>query len=110
MVYLTVMADNASRTAGATGTRTRSRTARPVLYKVILLNDDYTTMEFVVEVLVGVFGKDPVEATAIMLHVHQNGRGVAGLFTREVAEMKVEETHARARDAGYPLRAVMERD
>jgi ATP-dependent Clp protease adaptor protein ClpS len=104
------MGNDAPGTAGKTGTKSRIKTAKPVLYKVILLNDDYTTMEFVIEILVLVFGKDPVGATSIMLHVHRNGRGIAGLFTREVAEMKIEETHARARDAGYPLRAVMERN
>ena len=69
-------------------TRTKSKTAKPPLYKVILLNDDYTPMEFVVEVLKAVFHKQHAEATRIMLHVHQNGIGVAGVYPFEVAETK----------------------
>src|SRR6266481_2896849 len=70
-------------------TRTKSKTAKPPLYKVILLNDDYTPMEFVVEVLKAVFHKEHADATRIMLHVHQNGMGIAGVYPYEVAETKL---------------------
>ncbi len=88
----------------------RQKTERPYLYKVFLLNDDYTTMDFVVHVLESVFRKNPVEATSIMLHVHKKGRGLAGVFTREIAETKIAEVHSLARDHEYPLRCEMERE
>ena len=88
----------------------RQKTERPYLYKVFLLNDDYTTMDFVVHVLESVFRKNPVEATSIMLHVHKKGRGLAGVFTREIAETKIAEVHSMARDHEYPLRCEMERE
>jgi ATP-dependent Clp protease adaptor protein ClpS len=69
-------------------TRTRAKTKRPPMYKVILLNDDYTPMEFVVDLLKTVFHKPHAEATRIMLHVHQNGMGVAGVYPCEIAETK----------------------
>src|SRR5919108_3911101 len=71
------------------GTKTLTRTKKPSLYRVLLLNDDYTPMEFVVYVLERFFNKTREEATTIMLHVHQNGVGVCGVFTYEVAETKV---------------------
>ena len=89
-------------------TETRQRLERPKLYKVLLHNDDYTTMEFVVAVLMQVFHKAVDEAHAIMLHVHFRGLGVAGVYPREVAEAKVEKTIALARAAEYPLLATME--
>ena len=82
----------------------------PPLYKVLLLNDDYTTMEFVVEVLVYVFHKTSEEATRIMLNVHRNGVGVCGLYPFEVAETKVDTVEALARENGFPLKCVMERE
>ena len=88
----------------------RQKTERPYLYKVFLLNDDYTTMDFVVHVLENVFRKSPVEATRIMLHVHKKGRGLAGVFTRDIAETKIAEVHGLARDHEYPLRCEMERE
>lgn len=80
----------------------------PPMYKVLLHNDDYTTMEFVVEVLQKVFHKSPAEATRIMLLVHKNGLGVCGVYTAEVAETKVELVHHLARKSGFPLQCSME--
>ena len=80
----------------------------PRQFKVMLHNDDYTTMEFVVLVLVSVFRKTENEATQIMLNVHQNGVGVCGVYTAEVAELKVSLVHRLAKENGYPLRCSME--
>ena len=80
----------------------------PPMYKVILHNDDYTTMEFVVEVLETVFHKTPSEATQIMLMVHKNGQGVCGVFTAEMAETKVEMVRHLAQKNGFPLQCSME--
>lgn len=88
----------------------RTRTKRPSMYKVLLLNDDYTPMEFVVEVLVGIFKKSSEDATRIMLHVHQHGVGVCGVFTYEVAETKVAQVMDAARRAQHPLQCTMEKD
>lgn len=80
----------------------------PPMYKVLLHNDDYTTMEFVVEILQRVFNKSPGEATHIMLMVHRNGIGVCGIYTAELAETKVELVHHLARKNGFPLQCTME--
>ena len=77
-------------------------------YKVLLINDDYTPMEFVVEVLMNIFGKSEREAVHIMLKVHVEGLGLAGVYPFEIAETKVEEVHARAQAEGHPLRATLE--
>ena len=87
---------------------TRPKTKRPPLYKVLLLNDDYTPMEFVIHVLEHFFQKDREQATRIMLHVHKNGIGVCGVFTHEVAETKVAAVHDLASQYEYPLKASME--
>jgi ATP-dependent Clp protease adaptor protein ClpS len=81
---------------------------RPRLYRVLLHNDDYTTREFVVEVLYTVFHLPEQDAIRIMLHVHHNGVGVAGVFTREVAETKIERVEQMAREQEFPLRLTME--
>jgi ATP-dependent Clp protease adaptor protein ClpS len=91
-------------------TRTKAKTAKPPLYKVVLLNDDYTPMEFVVELLKAVFHRDHADATRIMLWVHQNGMGVAGVYPYEVAETKVRTVEELARQAEYPLKCVMEKE
>ena len=80
----------------------------PRKFKVLLHNDDYTTMEFVVKILREVFHKSEAEAMRIMLAVHQSGKGVCGVYTAEVAETKVTLVHNLARQAGYPLRSSME--
>ncbi len=91
-------------------TQTRQKVARPPRYKVLLFNDDYTPMEFVVAVLEQVFGKGPSEATQIMLKIHNSGMGVAGVYILEVAETKVTTVHREAERRGYPLRAGVEKE
>jgi ATP-dependent Clp protease adaptor protein ClpS len=81
---------------------------RPPLYKVVLLNDDYTPMEFVVEVLQVFFGMDRQKATQIMLHVHTRGKGVCGVYTHEIAETKVMQVNNYSREHQHPLLCVME--
>ena len=92
-----------------TAVLTRTRTRKPNLYRVLLLNDDYTPMEFVVHVLERFFNKDRAEATMIMMHVHQNGVGECGVFTYEVAETKVTSVMDLARKHMHPLQCVMEK-
>jgi ATP-dependent Clp protease adaptor protein ClpS len=88
--------------------RTRQETKKPELFKVFLLNDDYTTMEFVVEILETLFQKAPAEAFRIMMMVHTQGRGLCGVYPHEIAETKVETVIERARENGFPLRAALE--
>lgn len=102
------MPDRQERTGGAVKEKTEIRNQEPVQYKVILLNDDYTTMEFVVLVLESVFLKSPAEAFRVMMQVHQSGRGLAGVYPWELAETKVETVTTLAREAGYPLKATIE--
>ncbi len=90
-------------------TRTRTQTRKPGMYRVLLLNDDYTPMEFVVAVLRKYFSKGPDEATRIMLHVHQHGVGECGVFTYEVAETKVTQVMDYARKHQHPLQCIMEK-
>ena len=90
--------------------KTEIDVTEPHLYKVMLLNDDYTTMEFVVEVVVHVFNKSTEEAMQIMLNVHRIGIGVCGLYPFEVAETKVDTVENLARKNGFPLKCIMERD
>ena len=90
-------------------TKTRPQTKRPNMFRVLLLNDDYTPMEFVVHVLERFFNKDRETATRIMLHVHQNGIGECGVFTYEVAETKVTQVMDFARKHQHPLQCVMEK-
>ncbi|HJW67859.1 MAG TPA: ATP-dependent Clp protease adapter ClpS [Candidatus Binatia bacterium] len=89
-------------------TQTQEKLARPRRYKVLLHNDDYTTMEFVVWVLQSVFNHDETTATQIMLHVHRTGIGVAGVYSRDVAETRVAQVDALAKDHEFPLRCSME--
>ncbi len=90
-------------------TRTKPKTAKPKQYKVLLLNDDYTPMEFVVHVLRSFFQMDTDEATRVMLHVHQKGFGVCGIFTYEVAETKVTQVMDFARKNDHPLQCTLEK-
>jgi ATP-dependent Clp protease adaptor protein ClpS len=92
----------------AVDTRTERKLKKPKLYKVLLHNDDYTTMEFVVYVLQGIFHHPESKAMQIMLHVHQHGIGVAGVYTREVAESRIAQVEALARRHEFPLRCSME--
>ena len=87
----------------------RPATKRPPLYKVVLLNDDYTPMEFVVEVLEKFFRMDRGKATQVMLHVHTRGKGVSGLFTYDIAETKVALVNQYSRDHQHPLLCTMEK-
>ncbi len=91
-------------------TRTETRTKKPSLYKVLLLNDDYTPMEFVVHVLERFFAKNRDDAMRIMLHVHQKGVGVCGVYTFEVAETKVTQVMEFARNNQHPLQCTMEKE
>ncbi len=90
-------------------TRTKPKTQKPSLYKVLLLNDDYTPMEFVVEVLRQFFNKNSDDAYTIMLHVHQQGVGVCGIYTFEVAETKVTQVMDFARKHSHPLQCTLEK-
>ncbi|MDB5571941.1 MAG: clpS [Hyphomicrobiales bacterium] len=96
-------------TGAAVITRTRTQTKKPSLYRVLLLNDDYTPMEFVVTVLRRYFNKNSDEATRIMFHVHQHGVGECGVFTYEVAETKVTQVMDFARKHQHPLQCIMEK-
>ena len=97
---------------GRTGlvTKSRPKTKKPSLYKVLLLNDDYTPMEFVVHVLEKYFNKGREDATRIMLHVHHKGVGICGVYTYEVAETKVTQVIDFARQHGHPLQCTMEKE
>ena len=90
--------------------KTRPKTKKPSLYKVLLLNDDYTPMEFVVHILESIFGKNRDEAVQIMLHVHRHGVGICGVFTFEVAETKVAQVIEFARRHEHPLQCTMEKE
>lgn len=90
-------------------TERKQKVKEPPMYKVLLHNDDYTTMEFVVMILERIFHKNQEEATRIMLNVHHRGMGVAGIFTREVAETKVAQVHEIARQNEHPLKCSIEK-
>ena len=82
----------------------------PKLYKVVMLNDNYTTMEFVVKILIDIFGKTEAEARKIMLAVHKQGRGVAGTYVYDIALSKVEQVERKAKSKGFPLKCVVEKE
>jgi ATP-dependent Clp protease adaptor protein ClpS len=103
------MADEKRQTDSQVVERTERQTQEPEMFRVVLLNDDYTTMDFVVQILEEVFHKTPAEAYRIMMLVHTQGRGVAGLYPFEVAETKVATVVDLGRSAGFPLQATMEK-
>jgi len=106
--------DDGKNGSGNTGTgivtKTRPKTKKPSLYKVLLLNDDYTPMEFVVHILEKIFGKSREEAVDVMLHVHRHGVGICGIFTFEVAETKVAQVIEFSRRHQHPLQCTMEKE
>ena len=113
--HLTMSDDDEDRDDGSEGktgvvTKTRPKTKKPSLYKVLLLNDDYTPMEFVVHVLEKYFNKGREDATRIMLQVHQKGVGICGVYTYEVAETKVTQVIDFSRQHGHPLQCTMEKE
>ena len=103
------MADD-PKTGGEVLERTKTDVAQPPMWRVVLLNDDYTPMEFVVQLLESIFDKSPAEAYRIMMQVHVDGRGVCGVYPFDVAETRIGATDDLAQSAGYPLKAVMERE
>ena len=111
MRYATSMADRTGdhdEPGGAVKERVREKTKEPALFGVVLLNDDYTPMQFVIDVLESLFQKSPAEAYRIMMQVHVSGRGLAGIYPWEVAETKVDTLQTRARAEGHPLQATIE--
>ena len=99
---------NQDEAGGAVKERVSEQTKEPTLYGVVLLNDDYTPMQFVVDVLETLFQKSPAEAYHVMMQVHLNGRGLAGIYPWDVAETKVDALLSLAREAGHPLQATIE--
>jgi ATP-dependent Clp protease adaptor protein ClpS len=95
-------------TGTATETKRKEQLKKPPLYKVLFHNDNYTTMEFVVWVLQTIFHKSESDSQAIMLNVHRNGMGVAGVYTRDIAETKVNRTHQLAKEHEFPLKLSLE--
>jgi ATP-dependent Clp protease adaptor protein ClpS len=95
-------------TGGEVRERVERRTKEPSLHSVVLLNDDYTPMQFVVDILESVFQKSPAEAYRVMMQVHLNGQGIAGIYPWDIAETKVDAVLSRAREAGHPLQATIE--
>jgi ATP-dependent Clp protease adaptor protein ClpS len=103
------MSEETPRTTGDVLEKTRTSLKEPEQFKVLLLNDDYTPMDFVVQVLENIFNKQPSEAYRIMMQVHTQGSGLAGVYSHEVAETKVADVVELAQDSGYPLQAAMEK-
>lgn len=91
-------------------TKQKTQTKKPKMYKVVLHNDDYTTMDFVVEVLIIVFHKNVADATKIMLDVHKKGKGIVGVYTQDIAITKVKEVEQLAREREFPLKASIEEE
>ena len=110
----TEMSDNGKRGEEGPGTgvivKAKPKTKKPSMYKVLMLNDDYTPMEFVVHILERFFSKNRQEATRIMLHVHRRGVGICGVYTYEVAETKVTQVMDFARQHQHPLQCTLEKD
>ena len=104
------MSNGREKNGHQTKEKTDLKTGKPSPYNVFLLNDDYTTMDFVVNILKRIFGKNLTEATQIMLQVHKKGVGLAGVYPREIAETKVEAVHRMARENEFPLKCIMEKE
>ena len=102
--------DGGGTTHAVVAVKPKLATKKPSMYKVLLLNDDYTPMDFVIQVLETFFNKNREEATRIMLHVHRKGVGLCGVYTYEVAETKVSQVMAAARQAQHPLQCTMEKE
>jgi ATP-dependent Clp protease adaptor protein ClpS len=100
--------DSWTRRESGVAEKSRTRVKRPPRFKVVLFNDDYTPMEFVVSLLESVFGKSPAESNQLMLRIHRSGSGIAGVYVLEVAETRVATVHRLAEERGYPLRAAVE--
>ena len=94
---------------GSLATKEKIKTKKPSDFRVIMHNDDYTTMDFVVSMLVSIFNKPVNEASQIMLDVHKKGAGVCGVYTKEIAETKIAQVHTKAKESGYPLKCSMEK-
>lgn len=92
----------------STDAKTKTKTKTPGMFKVVLINDDYTPMEFVTQILIELFGKSKEEAVAVMMLIHKKGRGVGGIFTKEIADQKAKETMFSARHYNYPLSCKVE--
>ena len=103
------MSKSKDQVQGSAATKERQKIHEPSLYKALLHNDDYTSMDFVVLILENIFGKTAVAATRIMLDVHQLGVGVAGIYTLEICETKIELVHHLARKNRFPLRCSLEK-
>ncbi|UCD91066.1 MAG: ATP-dependent Clp protease adapter ClpS [Desulfobacterales bacterium] len=104
------MNDNIPGIEETTDSEVKDDVHEPPMYRVLLHNDDYTTMEFVVEILMLVFNKPPEQAVEIMLNVHRKGIGICGVYTFEVSETKVNTVHSLARQNGFPLKCSMEKE
>jgi ATP-dependent Clp protease adaptor protein ClpS len=102
------MAEYISTPKGDTKAKDKSSIKRPHRYKVLLLNDDFTTREFVVDILEEVYRKNREQAVSVMLNIHEQGKGVAGVYVKSIAETKISTTHKLARDHGFPLKCAME--
>jgi ATP-dependent Clp protease adaptor protein ClpS len=108
--YPVRVAGQQGETDGAVRERVKPKQQEPTLYKVVLLNDDYTTMEFVIHVLESVFDQSPAQAYRVMMQVHTSGRGIAGVYPWEIADTKAATVISLAREAGYPLKATVEEE
>jgi ATP-dependent Clp protease adaptor protein ClpS len=104
------MAESPKTPGGQVIEERRPEVRKTPLFRVLLHNDDYTTMPFVVEILETIFHKSPAEAHRIMMHVHTRGRGVCGVYPFEIAETRVDQVHERAREHGFPLKASLEEE
>ena len=104
------MSDILTEKSSKSSIKTKLMVKEPDMYRVVMLNDDYTTMEFVVEVLIDIFGKSEAEARKIMLAVHKQGRGVAGIYVYDIAVSKIAQVDEAAKKKGFPLKCIVEKE